>query len=361
MKRFYWWFLIGALPIAVVVLFNYSVVFLAGETRSYAEVVASQQRDGTLLYGCIYNNDYVPYKTEVYRQRKPMVVAVGSSRTLLYRQDYFNAPFANCGLAIRDLPTGLRFFREVEENPTAKVVLLGLDQWWFNERLGASPELEYGSTGAELTYDKLFTPVAYWLDGKIDYLRVAENYLAPESVDGYVDIGLRAIEKGGGFRYDGSSLPDRADIVARPPLREFDTAGMKLIKSQPREYGYGKRLHRDTVDAFFAGVQRLRDRGVKVIVFLSPLAPHYYDYMQACGKYEYVSELIAYAHEKYGVYDYLNPARLGLGNKDFMDLIHMRPAGYARLLRDLVAREPELRKVVVMEAIESVIKAEPPR
>jgi hypothetical protein len=363
MKRFYLGFFTSGLLIGAVILFNYAVVYMSGEMRTYADVVAAQQEDHSLLYGCIFNNDYVPYKDEIYTRRKPEILVLGSSRTLHYSQSFFNRPFANCGLAINNVRTARRFFDRIGREPYPKTILIGLDPWWFNEGLNDSADIEYDSTGGELTFDKLFTPIKYVFDGKVHFGDVFGNYrsgFAP-SKGGLRLLGLRAIEVEGGFFGDGSSLDELEMAAGTAEVRNFAEDGMRLIRRQTTAYHYGDRFRKETIDAFFEGVVALRDRGMRVIVFFSPVYPEYYDYMKKSGNYTYVDRLTAYVRAEFGVYDFLDPASIRATRGDFFDMIHMRKAGYAKLLKELTRREPALRAVVRMDNVESTIEESPLR
>lgn len=339
--------------IGAVLAFNYSVVFLSGEMRPYRDVVMELQEDTTAVYGCVFNNDYYPLKAELYDVRKPQILVAGSSRVMYYSQLFFKEKIANCSLAIRDFHTGVRFLRMVQRDCYPHTILLGLDNWWFNVDKDDEPDVENLARGDELTFDKLFGALPYYLEGKFSFAEVVGNYFARPDEGEAKRIGLRAIEQGRGFLYDGTN---RWDVPQRKEILDFEKSGKRLIKKQGRPYKIGSKFRRETVDLFFAEVERLKERGVNVIVFFSPLFPKYYEYMEKTGKYEYVFKLIEYTKERYGVFSYVDPATLALGSSDFYDLIHLQKSGAAKLLLDLLEREPRLRDMVDMDHLEKVAR-----
>jgi len=363
MKKFLLFYFLCVCIGGLILSMNYGIVCFSGEMRSYDDVVAAQQNDKSILYGCVFNNDYIPYKTKLYDAIMPETLVVGSSRVLYYSQSFFNNRFANCGLAINNIHTAKRFFRHLDVESCPKTIIIGLDHWWFNEGVNDSPVLDYLSTGDEVTIEKMFLPIWYLYKDKFSLAKISNSYFSLNDHDGLNEkpLGLRAIELGGGFYHDGSSKGGTDLLVGRNEMLSFKTAGMKLIKGQPTAYEYVTQLRKETVDQFFSELDRFRKNGVKIIVFFSPLFPEYYNYLKNRREYSYIPKLIEYTREKYGVYSYINPDTLGLTDSDFYDLIHIRRAAAAKLLLDISGKEPDLRRIINYEHLEKTIEAKPLR
>ncbi|WP_419786635.1 hypothetical protein [Pseudodesulfovibrio sp.] len=358
MKAFFFAF------IAVVVLggaflsINYGLVHLAGEDMSYREVIAELKKDGKSLYGSAFNNDYISYKKLVYEDIKPEILVLGSSKVLYFTQSYFTKRMANCGLAANNVYTTRQFLRMVEsKQPRPKMILLSVDHWWFMEDIDKIQDTVSSSSGDEITYQKLFSPIHYYSQDKINLKRLYNSWRERSAATSYgmQRIGFRAIMQDGGFFRDGSSRYGRQ--MEQPPdeISHFDTVGIAKIDAQPSSYLYGDHYNPKAVSIIFDEVQRIRDMGIPVIVFLTPILPDYYDYLARTGKSHYIWELEQDLTERYNVHSYVNPHRLGLTNSDFIDMIHVRPVGAAKMLESLAKAEPAVREIVDEKGIEKTI------
>lgn len=362
MNRFFVSFAVTVALFGLYLAINYGVVLLAGEMRSYESVILEQQDRRDTRYGCIFNNDYISYKKRLYSVRKPDILVLGSSRTLQYAQPFFTETMANCGLAANNVYTARQFLRFIQQEHIPRTVILGIDHWWLIENLGKVQDTERVSTGSEITFDKLYSPLVHAMQGKIAFselLRGAVLENPGERIDGR--IGLAALGLDGGFSYDGSRRYGINMIKPMDEIESFDTVGMEAILAQPVIYEFAREYRKESVELLFSEVVALREKGVNVVVFIPPVFPDYYRYMVSSGEYAYVPLLLDHLREQYGVHAYVDPLTLGLSASDFHDLIHARPAVFAKIILDLMRSEPCLRDVVNVGYLQELIQADPRR
>jgi hypothetical protein len=198
-------------PLALVIFANYLFLRGSGELL-LAKDIASAQSANDVLYGTATNHNTYQYKLELYRKWKPDIVAVGSSRTLQLRGNFFNTPFVTMGGAMNSLKEGELLWEDMLRIHQSKVVLLGLDFWWFDESKPEGSD-NHVLRGGELHLSKLLFPAESLLNGKVDpafFLESARRGIAvvvfmppvaPSVLDemkragGYSDLGT-AIRKG---------------------------------------------------------------------------------------------------------------------------------------------------------------------
>ena len=347
-KRFIITFILVILVYGGFVAFNFGVVYLAGETRSYEDIARTQQAAPDTLYGPVFNNNHGSYKYALLKARPHEVVVAGSSRALQYRQLFFNRPMVNCGRILSSMRTALNFFDYMAGQPP-KTILVLADFWWFRKPLRAvTGGHEFTvSTGTERSLDMFFMPAWYALQGKIDVALVLRNFRLSGHDSGL--IGIRAMEQGTGFEADGSFFSGRgtarshADMVANVKTRIGAT-----------EFSYSNKVQTAALDAFFAKVAELEGLGHKVIVLFPPMSPAVFEEITTNKGYAYVAKTVAYARE-HGALDFSDPAALGLTPDEFQDSLHTTSRGDATLLRDLAGNDPDLRHVLDLDAIDAFL------
>ena len=112
------------------VLSSYLVVLQAGEFQPLSDVVRTQH-ERNLIYGSGIHDVRRELKMEIIKFRQPEIVALGSSRPLDFRQEYFTQPFACACQAMDTLVEGQSFVDKMLTVHQPRVVIFALDHWWF--------------------------------------------------------------------------------------------------------------------------------------------------------------------------------------------------------------------------------------
>ena len=211
MKKRYEYFLIYVAILTVIlfipVLIDVLFVYNAGENSGFDEIIGLQKSKDA-IYGTALNQNSFLYKLEMVREEKPKIIALGSSRVLQFREEYFTKSFVNCGGAMHYLKEGVLFLQEMVKYHKPDVIILGLDCWWFNEDyLQPTGFSHHQNNGKTLTIEKLTTPIDLIYKGTISFKDFIDILICkyPKNIvsDNY-SIGLQAIKMQGGFRKDGS-------------------------------------------------------------------------------------------------------------------------------------------------------------
>lgn len=342
--------------IAVILLYggyvgaNFAIIFMAGETQSYADIVSIQQKNPNILYGPLFNNDHASYKYALYSQRKGDVVMVGSSRTLQFRQVFFNKQMVNCGRVVGSVRNALEFFHVLASDHSPQTVIVIMDFWWFRKPLrkitGGHKFTQ--STGTERSLDMFFLPSKYILEGKIDIVKLIRRSVWFNQ-NALCNIGIRGIENNAGFAADGSF--HNSNLVG--PTQEEMVADIKA-RNGSQGFSYHNQLEKESVDAFFQGITELKQAGKKVIVIFSPLSPALYEEISINPGYKYIEKTVNYS-KSLGALDYLNPAQLRLKYNDFIDALHTSSRADAIMLLAIAQNDPELRNILNIKFLNTFI------
>ena len=165
------------------------------------ESIVKRQLEHNSIYGTALNENVFAYKLELVKQTKPKVIALGSSRVLQFREEFFTHSFISAGNAMNTLKEGRLFLEEVLKFYKPDIVILGLGVWWFNPFIPNYEKGEYFNiTGTniggakvrdifKLIYDKHFFQPQYLLD----------NHFITNPYSNLDSLGLNAIYNGRGF------------------------------------------------------------------------------------------------------------------------------------------------------------------
>jgi hypothetical protein len=291
--------------------------------------------------GCLYRNvlssrTHFLFKHELLRARTkpPQVVAVGSSRMLLFHRRMFSRSFLNMGRAANRLREALHTLKRLGElDPPPRVIMLGVDFWWFHPRRARHP----GQT---------LSPLDISPDNYADVMRMLRKglerpaYLLHAWRRESCSLGVDAIlyERGfdkWGFMYMGA-LPAAAgrrgfaDVLAR-------------IRDGRDKFERADVPDSEMLEALVDTLKALRRRGILVLAFLPPLPGEVMSAMEGRG-YGYVEKVRAAFHDgDVPFIDYHAPGRRGAFDAcQFVDGIHQGDTVNARILLDFLELVPEL-------------------
>jgi len=116
-------------------ILNFFFLKNSGEFLSVSEIFTLQNRGKTheTLYGSSLFNEVKELKLYSIKMKKPKIVAFGSSRVLQFRDTFFSEAFYNLGYTASSIHEALDTALSMLLIHKPKVVLLGIDFWWFNE------------------------------------------------------------------------------------------------------------------------------------------------------------------------------------------------------------------------------------
>ncbi len=328
---------VAAIPGLLSVLFLYR----AGELTTYRDIAERQQETGE-IYGSAVNGSNDLYKLELIRVRRPDVVVLGSSRVQQIREEFFNSNFVNAGASFRDMDSGERFVEEMYRIHTPKLVVIGVDFWWFNP-LYQDETLAQGRDAGGLTRDKILLPLEWFVTGELPIGAFARTIFGSGGDNEYTNqgnLGMRALQSSAGFRPDGSFQyaqrffglvtgidPKFAETLAR-------ITGGDLIFEE------GAQINRSRWERFRATVEFILAQGSEVILYTPPLAPPVLAAMSdGSRQYAYIEELQREL-SALGVpyYDFLSPNQTTSQVCEYTDGIHPGDVASQRIVLEIAQR-----------------------
>lgn len=334
-------FLIGGAPL----LLNFLFITQAYENASYKEIVNTQAKENA-LYGSALNANDLNYKIELVRKRRPDVVSWGSSRTMQIREEEFRAPFTNCGGVFSTLNEGAAFFKSMISVHKPKLIIWGLDYWWFNKKWETDERRRFVDETA-ITQEKLIEPFEWFREGKLtlhDYFSVLLGN-RKNSYTNYLNLGIHAIKTSDGYRSDGSynemsAILDLKDDRIKGLQKELKTI---LDETDVRaKLGYDDFIDKDRWAQFVSLMKEVRKNNIQFLLFLPPVAPDFMDAIRDKKRHDFVEKLaerLRSLNEEF--YDFTDSRQFHVDKREFSDGWHVGEVGYLRLLQEINRHNPK--------------------
>ena len=312
------------------------------------EEIVERQIETGAIYGTALNQNTFGYKIELCRQRRPDIIAIGSSRVLLVREEFFNTTFVNAGGVMNHLSEGVLFVNQIAKDGLPPLVILGADIWWFNDAYPLPTSYGYhATTGDSLNARKFCSTARYLASGKIDIRTLKytmANELIANPLTGHDSLGFNAITYGDGFRPDGSYLYSSTFYGAKPSRDVEFGETLSCVDAGRKRFRHGQTTSGHRKDMFLQLIRTLREGGSHVVVFFPPFAPRVFDRIDGMDhEYLYVDKLKAWLTTEGVVFhDYSDAAPLGATECEFLDGFHGGDVVYQRILLDLSTRDAVL-------------------
>jgi hypothetical protein len=331
---------------ALCILVNIVFIFNAGENTGFREIVAEQlATDG--VYGTALSQNPYAHKMELVKAIKPEVLAVGSSRTMLFRRAFFTASFANAGGAVNYIAEGLDFLRELARFHKPKVVILGLDFWWFAGRYPQPKSFPYhDNDGRKLTFEKLTTPFTWLRRGDItvaDYASILLTARRTNPVTNHHSLGVRAITRGDGFRADGSYLFGRLVFGFHDAFTDERFADtLRRVEAGTFQFVHDQGLDPERMAQLDELIRFCRDQGIRLVLVLPPITDAVYQaMMRRPERYGHLAALRrAVKTLPVEAYDFTEMSSLGSTDCECADGFHGGDVTYQRLLLKIAETNP---------------------
>ncbi len=314
-------------------------------SKAAERLLENNERRVCLYMNVISSGTDANLKFELFRRRKrpPELVVLGSSRVLALYQPMFRAPFLNMGRAYQ-FPA---WEREVIDAIDAKgarprLALIGVDFWWFNARYMRKSRAV--SSGGITRIDPN-DPRQLRIIVKRSWENPSYWSLLPQMASlPACPVGILARLKNVGYLPDGGVVY-RITPATSKDRRFRDSLGR--IRRDKGEFSTASAPDERQTGIVLRFMRQLRERGVKVVAYAPPVAPTVYRAMRENGDYSYIERAFT-ALKRAGItfHDYLDPARLGLEDCEFLDGFHPGDVANALLLLDMARREPQLSRVM---------------
>ncbi|MFN4152790.1 MAG: DALR domain-containing protein, partial [Candidatus Sericytochromatia bacterium] len=222
------------------------------------------------------NYSYLKWKTIITKE-KFEVWSIGSSRVLQFRENMFTGSFYNAGYTVTSIGDYMEFLKSIPKDKYPDVLLLGIDQWMFNENYD---DLNYTRDSTYWKNSFVYFPktntynavITNFLSGKYSSLLNDIN-----SDNKFVKkIGLNALVNNTGFRNDGSmyyGIQIKNLLNNNVATKDFgykDT--FKRIDEGNRKFQYGDSVNKFAIKKLDKLLKFCYKNNISVIGFLPPFA-----------------------------------------------------------------------------------------
>jgi len=279
------------------------------------------------------------------------IVVLGSSRAMQINQDMFpGRTFINnavSGATLEDILGLYELYRSKALLP--KMIVLGLDPWDLNRNhgqvrwktLSASYDMAIERLGLKSmdeanTFLEKFIPYRYlelispsYFQQSIKMLREGHGtvYYPTSKVVGEHNIKLTDGSLSYNYSYDNA------------PVEEINRKATEEALEKPiYSLGGFSQLDQNYIDVINALVKDYLARGGKLVFYLAPFHPKFYELMISDDKYEIVEDVEIYFRQlakNYAipVVGSFDPVRLSLSENDFYDGMHLKRSATENLFR----------------------------
>lgn len=341
LRRFFTGLLAPLVICALYAGFATLVLVRAGEYMPLDKIIEKLERtDGHYGSAILQRGFY--YKLHVFRARNPRIVALGSSRVLGFRQEDFAQPFANLGI-LSDLDELYEVATTLfGDGHAPQTVLLGVDFWWFHPQatdrvVNRSPE------NPHIEANDLFQPALWLMQGKLSFSDIGE-ILSEKSPN----IGIFGITQGDGFDKAGAYYYTSTLRGTRKSEDYRFKTNLAQIKNSQRKYAHGDEVSEAQWKKLLKLIDYMQLQGIRVVIFVPPLAERAYKAMVETGGYGYVDELrkklgVLAAERNMPFFDYHAGGPRGASECEFVDSHHGGTTVYQRILLDMATKDDDLR------------------
>jgi lysophospholipase L1-like esterase len=347
-------FFLATLPFSVIFTFALVMLFVSGELLSVDRVIQMQKENATpVLFGFGYSDPDLYYKMKSVLIRNPEVLVLGTSRVLQIRSGFFlNSRFYNAGRAIAKVGHLRHFLAQIPKEKEPRVILLGLDQNFFNAAWDRSVGL-YDIEQRYICVDSRFRIIGEnWFRIFKDYKKRKFSIRNILKKDAHVKrIGLNAIINDLGYRNDGSQRNDKFIEGAEDPKNpdyQFRETFDHISKGINR-FEFGDEPAVDVLRELDRFLSECKIRNIYVVGFLNPYPHAVWEKLKSTKKHRYLFQLAAtlkplFANQGYSFSDFSDLADLGAADQENLDGFHASEKAYLRLLIQILEKDSVLRR-----------------
>ena len=355
MKRFILKIILFLIPVILFLFIPYGILKKSKENFYNIDNVI----DGKEKYIVGYKYDEAHYKylkyQSILKKENTDVLVLGSSRVLQFRKEMFEKSFYNAGFTIKTIEDFSNFIKIIPKDNLPSYLIIGLDQWMFNESWGNSmiKEFEESSYNKNQTTDFMS---GFKNSSKVykDFYSNNINFENFKIRNKYLPIGLNALINNAGFRNDGSmQYGSQIEKLVRNDSTAEDynyKDTFNRIEKGNRRFEYGEKTYDKSILILDEFLFFCKNNNIKVIGILPPFADKVYDRMVASNNYQYIDKIfpaIKPIFEKYNfeLYEYNSAKSCNSSDMETVDGFHGGEKTYQKILIDILEHSSALNEV----------------
>ena len=337
------WLLINI--VAVFGFFSISTLILGEFRELYSDDEILSEYDDILLGSAITDSSLIKFK--VIEQKKPKVVAIGSSRVMQFRSNYFvNKDFYTMGGTAGSLIDAEKTFARIRKSYTPEVVILGVDLWWLNPNFSHASQLGRLDEIRESKYKKYFQLVEFMKANAEmrNMLFHLDDIKEMDIVGKRKTVGLSAAAKSEGYRLADGSYQYGSMLTAdfktsaelfKDTHKRLDNRNSRFEAADDIDYGEFERLKKL--------VREMKETGCHVIVFLPPFPDEIYSRMSNHDEWRFLlanferSVKEYCAEENIQFFNFSNVLWVGSNDDECLDGFHGSEMTYTKIVRSMLS------------------------
>lgn len=327
-------------PLALFLAVPFYVLYFSGE--SFASLKKASFNKG--LVGYAYNDsNYQAIKWfRLTEDDKFDIIALGSSRVLLFEEHMFKERFYNAGYSVKKLKDILGFMETIPKDKLPDHLLLGLDQWMFNTNWNTQ-----GTIRKAAYWEEQFKQKPSFSEIKSVYKDLwSLKYSLRDIWSVETKLGLNANINERGIRTDGSM---NYGLALGDDYQDFSRT-LRYIDKGVSRFKYGEDFDENMIDDLKILLEFCKAQKIHVTAILPPF-PELVSMRLHGGKHEYVFKLfdgIAPLFEKFAfdLFDFTSMAHLGVKDLEFMDGFHGRKTVYQRIIYEIRKSNVEISELI---------------
>lgn len=348
-------FLFTFLVVSIPSLFIYDLLLKAKEDTTIEKIVKFQLEKNAIYNPLDFNT--FQYKLELIKNKKPEIIALGSSRVMQFREESFNTKFITTGGAMNFLNEGYFFLKEMTKYHRPKIIILGLDFWWFNENYYQPSLVNNLEEKNSNIKDKINQILSDIIKNEIDFKIFKYISRDKNDITNYQNIGIRSLEYSNGFRKDGSYQYSQFILGDKENSDIGFSNTFNRIDNGNRRFEYANHISKERVKIFDEIIKFAKDNDIKLILFIPPLANEVVEKMDSLGdKYNYVSEFRKLVKEtNIENYDFHDMRNYYKDSCEFVDGFHAGDVTYQRILAKMYDSNSSISKYLNIDLIRKSI------
>jgi hypothetical protein len=347
-----------ATPVMLVIALPWVILVGSGELVPVRLVEYWQRtRASTVLYGPAFSNLTAALKLRGVLDRRPKVITLGTSRVMQFRAEMFAEPerFYNAGGGVSQIQEFASFARKLPNGYTPELIVIGLDQNFFNPNWRDVDNADIETRLAETGPDGMAVFTQRWRDIYTDWWRGRYTLRAILRHDSKgMFLGLNAVVNHNGLRNDGSYYYGGDIRSPNDPTAEdfqFKNTFQRIAEGNGR-FEYSATLSAQAIRELDAFLDWCETHRIHVVGFLPPFAHAVVEKLAAMhSQYEYLDQISPavtplFHRRGFSMFDFSDLAALGATDRETTDGFHASEKAYLRMLLQMAHADDRLRDYV---------------
>lgn len=348
----------------IIFTFPFFVVYISREYVSPKEAVEVQSTFPEALFGLLYhsNLDYL-YKKDLIQTKHPKIIAIGSSKVMEIRKEFFLKPdeFVNAGIPIGDTSIGTmeHLIEGLKGSDLPNVIILGIDQDLLYEKYEDKSDIRNPSLFTRIGDLALYTSRNIYLDALAKKYSIRNLFSLHERSP---NMGINALIHGDGYRADGSYRYHNAEVnknLANQVALQTE-AQVKDIKATNIE------AHKEELASNLAALERIvrfcKENNITLIGFMPPYPKPIYEAMNTQDVRKDMLTAVPedvnaiFSRYQFPLFNFSSTDSFGGENDTFIDTLHGTDVMYVHMMLAIASRTHTLDRYLNVQALNAMAK-----